>query len=67
MSEVLIIEFSTTTPELYGDVNKHLGLDPATGAGDWPAGLQTHVAASSPAGTSRSSRFGTPRTRRRSS
>jgi hypothetical protein len=43
MSEALILEFSGVTAEEYREVNGHLGIDPDTGAGDWPAGLVSHV------------------------
>jgi len=45
MQEVVILEFQDTDPALYDVVNKLLGLDPATGEGDWPDGLRTHVGA----------------------
>ena len=50
MSEVLILEFAGATAEQYLAVNKTLGLDPATGEGDWPAPLQSHVASVGAAG-----------------
>jgi hypothetical protein len=42
MAEVIIIEVDCD-PALYPKVNAILGLDPNTGAGDWPKGLRTHV------------------------
>jgi hypothetical protein len=50
MSEVLILEFAGATAEQYLAVNKILGVDPATGEGDWPAPLQSHVASVGAAG-----------------
>jgi hypothetical protein len=49
MSEVLILEFAGVTADQYHAVNKILGVD-AGGGGDWPAPLQTHVAALGDAG-----------------
>ena len=42
MAEVIIIEVDCD-PALYSKVNGILGLDPNTGAGDWPKGLLTHI------------------------
>ena len=42
MAEVIVIEVDCD-PSLYPKVNAMLGLDPATGSGDWPKGLRTHV------------------------
>jgi hypothetical protein len=42
MAEVILIEVDCD-PALYSRVNGSLGLDPNTGAGDWPKGLLTHV------------------------
>lgn len=47
MSEALILEFSGVTAAHYRDVNHALGLDPDTGAGDWPDGLSFHSGATS--------------------
>jgi hypothetical protein len=44
MSEALILEFRDASPDFYNAVNAILGLDPATGAGDWPDGLVSHTA-----------------------
>jgi hypothetical protein len=52
MSEVLILEFAGATADQYQAVNKILGVDATTGEGDWPAPLQSHVAATGPAGLS---------------
>jgi hypothetical protein len=45
MSEVLILEFAGVTADQYFAVNKVLGVDATTNEGDWPAPLQSHVAA----------------------
>jgi hypothetical protein len=50
MSEALILEFAGATPDQYNAVNKLLGIDTATGEGDWPAGLLSHTGASSSGG-----------------
>jgi hypothetical protein len=42
MAEVIIIEVECD-PALYPKVNEVLGLDPSTGAGDWPNGLLSHI------------------------
>jgi hypothetical protein len=45
MAEAIILEF--TTPDaagFYNNVNGILGIDPATGKGDWPAGMISHAA-----------------------
>jgi len=42
MAEVVIIEVDCD-PALYPKVNEILGLDPASGKGDWPDGLLTHL------------------------
>jgi hypothetical protein len=44
MAELLILEFDGLDDTHYLSVNSELGLDPDTGAGDWPAGLITHLA-----------------------
>ena len=46
MSEALVLEFSGVSADQYDKVNAILGLDPSTGAGDWPAGLTSHTGAS---------------------
>ena len=43
MAELLILEFEGVTEADYRNVSAHLGLDPDTGAGDWPAGQLTHL------------------------
>ena len=50
MSEVIILEFAGATADQYLAVNKILGVDAKTGEGDWPAPLQSHVAAVGAAG-----------------
>ena len=44
MSELLVLEFSGVTADQYNAVNDILGVDSASGQGDWPPGLNTHVA-----------------------
>jgi hypothetical protein len=43
VSEVLVLEFADGTAEQYAAVNKILGIDHETGAGDWPGPLESHV------------------------
>lgn len=43
MAELLILEFDGVDESDYAKVNAQLGLDPQTGAGEWPAGLVTHL------------------------
>lgn len=43
MAEGVILEFDDVGEEQYWAVNERLGLDPRTGAGDWPAGLLSHT------------------------
>ena len=50
MSEVLILEFADATADQYFAVNKVLGIDVATGEGDWPAPLHSHTGAFGDAG-----------------
>jgi hypothetical protein len=50
MAELLILDFDGVDEAAYLKVNGELGLDPNTGAGDWPAGLITHLAGVSDAG-----------------
>jgi hypothetical protein len=45
MSEAIILEFTGVSADQYNAVNQILGLDPATGEGDWPAGLLSHTGA----------------------
>jgi hypothetical protein len=44
MAELLMLEFDGLDEADYAAVNAQLGLDQNTGAGDWPAGLVTHIA-----------------------
>lgn len=44
MAAELILEFEGVTTKEYDAVNKELGLDPATGEGNWPDGLVAHSA-----------------------
>lgn len=44
MSDALILEFRNASPDLYNAVNAILGLDPVSGAGDWPEGMVSHSA-----------------------
>jgi hypothetical protein len=46
----VILEFEGVTPKEYNAVNAALGIDPATGEGDWPDGLITHAAGLNEAG-----------------
>jgi hypothetical protein len=43
MAEGLILEFDGVGREQYDAVNARLGIDVATGQGDWPAGLLFHA------------------------
>jgi hypothetical protein len=43
MAEAVIFEFSELTPDQYRAINSQLGLDAATGEGDWPSGLLSHT------------------------
>jgi hypothetical protein len=50
MAAALLLEFDGVGREQYEAVNAALGIDPATGAGDWPDGLQSHTAGTKPGG-----------------
>lgn len=50
MAELLMLEFDGVDEATYAKVNAALGLDPHTGAGDWPTGLITHAAGLSDSG-----------------
>ncbi|HEX4726364.1 MAG TPA: hypothetical protein VH298_01110 [Jatrophihabitans sp.] len=50
MSEVLVLEFAGVTQDHYLAVNKILNVDQGTGEGDWPAGLHSHLGATSDSG-----------------
>jgi hypothetical protein len=45
MPDALILEFTGATADQYKAVNALLGIDAATGEGDWPAGLLSHTGA----------------------
>jgi hypothetical protein len=51
MPEALILEFDGVGREEYEAVNKILGIDMNSGAGDWPDGLIMHAAGVSDDGT----------------
>jgi hypothetical protein len=44
MAELLVLEFDGVDETDYANVSAQLGVDPQTGAGEWPAGLITHLA-----------------------
>jgi hypothetical protein len=44
MAELLTLEFDGLDETDYAAVNAQLGLEPNSAAGDWPAGLITHIA-----------------------
>jgi hypothetical protein len=44
MAASVMLEFDGVTLKEYNAVNAALGIDPATGEGDWPDGLLTHSA-----------------------
>ena len=50
MADALILEFPGVTVAEYRAVNRALGIDVSTGAGEWPDGLLFHSAGTSPAG-----------------
>jgi hypothetical protein len=50
MAEGFILEFEGAGREQYDAVNGLLGIDPASGDGDWPAGLMFHAGGSKPGG-----------------
>ena len=45
MAESIILEFKGVGQNEYDQVNKVLGIDLATGGGDWPDGLLNHTGA----------------------
>jgi len=45
MAQSIILEFKGVGKSDYDQVNKILGVDAATGAGDWPARLLNHTGA----------------------
>lgn len=50
MAVGLILEFEGVGLEEYKAVNAALGIDIATGEGEWPAGLQFHAGGAKPGG-----------------
>ncbi len=50
MAEGLILEFDGVDRSHYEAVNAQLGIDAATGSGDWPAGLLFHAGGAKPGG-----------------
>lgn len=44
MAAELILEFEGVSLAQYDKVNQELGINPLTGAGSWPDGLQSHAA-----------------------
>ena len=60
MPAQLILEFEGVTTKEYDAVNAVLGIDPATGSGEWPDGLQVHAAGLNEAGHLVVTRSGTP-------
>jgi hypothetical protein len=44
MAEALILEFTGIGEEEYNAVNAKLGIDMASGTGDWPEGMLSHAA-----------------------
>jgi hypothetical protein len=51
MAEQIVLEFEGVGRDEYDAVNGKLGVDPATGDGDWPAGLLLHTAGTTDRGT----------------
>jgi hypothetical protein len=51
MAEALILKFAGIGEADYYAVNKHLGIDAQTGAGEWPYGLLSHAAGTADDGT----------------
>ncbi len=50
MAQGLILEFAGFGREQYDAVNERLGIDQASGQGDWPAGLVFHAGGAKPGG-----------------
>jgi hypothetical protein len=50
MPEAFILEFDGFSRDRYLAVNEKLGIDAATGEGDWPRGLRFHAGAGKPGG-----------------
>lgn len=51
MAEMLILEFPGTSRGQYEAVSKELGIDQATGNGDWAPGLKSHTSGGRSDGT----------------
>jgi len=51
MPEALILQFDGIGPAEYEAVNAKLGIDMASGSGDWPAGLLVHTGGTADDGT----------------
>jgi hypothetical protein len=51
VAEALILQFTGVGEDAYDAVNAKLGIDPDTGAGDWPDGLLMHAAGTADDGT----------------
>jgi hypothetical protein len=50
MAEGLMLEFAGVGREQYEAINGLLGIDMASGQGDWPAGLVFHAGGAKPGG-----------------
>ena len=50
MADALILEFDGFGADTYERVNKELGIDMASGEGDWPDGLVSHAGAAKDGG-----------------
>ena len=50
MPELLVLEFDGVGESQYNKVNTELGIDQATGDGNWPPGLMTHIGAAAEGG-----------------
>jgi len=50
MADALILEFDGLDADTYERVNGELGIDMATGEGNWPEGLVTHTGAAKDGG-----------------
>jgi len=50
MAAAVILEFEGVDGSQYEAVNSKLGIDMASGKGDWPAGMRSHVAGTTDSG-----------------
>jgi hypothetical protein len=50
MAYGIVLEFTDVDRKQYDAVNDKLGIDMASGTGDWPAGLLSHAAGPLPSG-----------------